>query len=341
LQDWSSRLSVRHDDRDLVHHFNHQQFPLIHGTVTLLAFHVTCNKNTIQLKALNFQLSHLNSLGYKLQTDNASVPMGTYRLEVASSGRAGCQNKECKDEKIKIDKGDLRLGTWVDNEKFQSFFWRHWGCVTPKIIASLIEISEETSDGNRDYTLLDGYDDLSSEHQSKVREALEQGHVADSEWRGDQELNRPGKTGFRKRATKTKGPADNDDADEKKADKAKSAKSAKSKAENPKAKKSEIEKSKVGNQKTEKPNAKKRAHSNKNDDEPVDDADSPSAKKPKKESTGKKTASNPPDSSAKAKKARTDLAEAEPTEDKPKRDRKKAKSDTVENTKEKTKRSRK
>jgi hypothetical protein len=73
----------------------------------------------------------------------------------------------------------------------------------------------------------------------------------------------------------------------------------------------------------------------------VDDADSPSAKKPRKESTGKKTASNPPDSSAKAKKARTGLAEVEPTEDKPRRDRKKAKSDTVENTKEKTKRSRK
>jgi hypothetical protein len=58
------------------------------------------------------------------------------------------------------------------------------GCVTPKIIANLIEASEETGDGNRDYTLLDGYEDLSPEHQSKVREALEQGHVADSEWRG-------------------------------------------------------------------------------------------------------------------------------------------------------------
>jgi hypothetical protein len=315
--------------------------------------------------------------------------MPTYRLEVASSGRAGCQNKECKDEKIKIGKNELRLGTWVDSEKFQSFFWRHWGCVTPKIIANLIEAAEETGDGNRDYTLLDGYDDLSPEHQSKVREALEQGHVADSEWRGDQELNRPGKTGFRKRALKTKGPADVDEADEKKADKAKSAKSAKSKAE-----KSEIEKSKTGKPKAENPNAKKRAHS----DEATDIADSPLPKKSKKEPTNKKTASNPSDPSAKEtnalkhdrlsktsatpmgkqegeipdpkkpskgkkksqvtdiantgtneiqapkaskKGSKAALAEVETTEDKPRHDRRKVKPDMVENTKGKTKRSRK
>lgn len=46
--------------------------------------------------------------------------------EQASTGRAGCQNKECKDEKVKIAKGELRLGTWVDTERIQAFFWRHW-----------------------------------------------------------------------------------------------------------------------------------------------------------------------------------------------------------------------
>ena len=46
--------------------------------------------------------------------------------EQASTGRAGCQNKECKDEKVKIAKGELRLGTWVDTERIQAFLWRHW-----------------------------------------------------------------------------------------------------------------------------------------------------------------------------------------------------------------------
>ncbi|KAL1857895.1 hypothetical protein Plec18167_001701 [Paecilomyces lecythidis] len=125
--------------------------------------------------------------------------------EEASTGRAGCQNKECKDQKIKIAKGEFRLGTWVDTERFQSFFWRHWGCVTPKIVAGLKESLDEA---NGDYSGIDGYDELSSENQDKVREAIEQGHISDSDWKGDVEMNRPGKTGFRARATKKKAPAE-------------------------------------------------------------------------------------------------------------------------------------
>ncbi|KAJ9257192.1 hypothetical protein DTO212C5_8917 [Paecilomyces variotii] len=127
--------------------------------------------------------------------------MGTYRLEEASTGRAGCQNKECKDQKIKIAKGEFRLGTWVDTEKFQSFFWRHWGCVTPKIVAGLKEILDE-ADG--DYSAIDGFEEISEENQAKVREAIEQGHVSDSDWKGDVEMNRPGKHGYRAKATKKK-----------------------------------------------------------------------------------------------------------------------------------------
>ncbi|KAJ9192657.1 hypothetical protein DTO164E3_8240 [Paecilomyces variotii] len=130
--------------------------------------------------------------------------MGTYRLEEASTGRAGCQNKECKDQKIKIAKGEFRLGTWVDTEKFQSFFWRHWGCVTPKIVAGLKEILDE-ADG--DYSAIDGFEEISEENQAKVREAIEQGHISDSDWKGDVEMNRPGKHGYRAKATKKKASA--------------------------------------------------------------------------------------------------------------------------------------
>ncbi|GKZ29918.1 hypothetical protein AbraIFM66950_006979 [Aspergillus brasiliensis] len=126
--------------------------------------------------------------------------MGAYRLEQASTGRAGCKNKECKDQGIKILKGELRHGSWVDTERFQSWFWRHWGCVTPKIIANMIETVGE--EGERDWSALDGYDELPEDLQEKVRRALEQGHVDDEDWKGDVEFNRPGKTGFRKRVTK-------------------------------------------------------------------------------------------------------------------------------------------
>lgn len=142
--------------------------------------------------------------------------MAKYRLEEASTGRAGCQNKECKDQKIKILKGELRLGSWVDTERFQSFFWRHWGCVTPKIIASLNETIEEGSGSgeDKDYTVLDGYDELSAENQEKVRQALEQGHVDDSDWKGDIEMNRPGKTGFRTRTPKKKNAGAEEEGEE-------------------------------------------------------------------------------------------------------------------------------
>lgn len=129
--------------------------------------------------------------------------MPSYRLEEAPSSRAGCQNKECKDAKIKIQKGELRLGSWVDTDRFQGWFWRHWGCVTPKVVSNMNEVVEEESGGGeKDFTLLDGYEELSAEMQEKVRQAVSQGHVADEDWRGDVEMNRPGKSGFRKRALK-------------------------------------------------------------------------------------------------------------------------------------------
>jgi hypothetical protein len=52
------------------------------------------------------------------------------------------------------------------------------GCVTPKQIANL----NETIEGNLEY--LDGYDEITPDLQEKVRIALEQGHVADEDWRG-------------------------------------------------------------------------------------------------------------------------------------------------------------
>ncbi|KAJ5818562.1 hypothetical protein N7474_004153 [Penicillium riverlandense] len=174
--------------------------------------------------------------------------MGTYRFgkprfffasdsltEEAKTGRAGCQNKECKDAKLKIPKGELRVGSWVDSGNFQSWYWRHWGCVTPKMIHNIMEALDELDDSSGDqknFTLLDGFDELPEEFQATVQKALEQGHVDDKDWKG---------TGFRvrgkkaddehmeespKKATsaKKRGHADDDDADKKPTKKAKAVK---------------------------------------------------------------------------------------------------------------------
>ena len=52
------------------------------------------------------------------------------------------------------------------------------GCVTPKQIANLKETIEN------DLDLLDGYEELDSESQDKIRKALADGHVDDSDWKG-------------------------------------------------------------------------------------------------------------------------------------------------------------
>ncbi|KAI5296506.1 hypothetical protein KEM52_001350 [Ascosphaera acerosa] len=136
--------------------------------------------------------------------------MPTYRVEEASTGRAGCKNKECLDGKVKIAKGELRLGSWIEAGTFQSWAWKHWyvGCVTPRQIASI----RETLGDSLDMDLLDGYEELSEENQEKVCLAIDNGHVDDDDWKGDPELNRPGKSGFRVRKKKARpGPEDKDE----------------------------------------------------------------------------------------------------------------------------------
>ncbi|RMJ24638.1 zinc ion binding protein [Aspergillus sp. HF37] len=132
--------------------------------------------------------------------------MGTYRVEEATSGRAGCQNKECKDQKVKIQKGELRFGSWVENEKYQSFTWKHWGCVTPKQFNNIVESLEDAGMEAKD---LDGFEELSEENQEKIVKAIEAGHVDDADWKGDVEMNRPGKSGFRVRGGAKKDSAAN------------------------------------------------------------------------------------------------------------------------------------
>ncbi|OCH87137.1 zf-PARP-domain-containing protein [Obba rivulosa] len=98
---------------------------------------------------------------------------GGYRLEYASSNRAKCKGpKPCAG--TTIDKGELRLGTLVDIKGNTTFQWRHWGCVTPKIITNMKTIHEEAEE-------LDGFENLTAEDQDKVVKAWEDGHVADED----------------------------------------------------------------------------------------------------------------------------------------------------------------
>lgn len=60
------------------------------------------------------------------------------------------------------------------------------GCTTPKVISHILSDWDGMNAESRekDYSLLDGYDDLPEVFQEKIREALIQGHVDDEEWNG-------------------------------------------------------------------------------------------------------------------------------------------------------------
>ncbi|KAL8785965.1 MAG: hypothetical protein Q9213_003041 [Squamulea squamosa] len=125
-----------------------------------------------------------------------------YRVELSASARAICRTAECKSQKVKIGKNELRFGVWVDYGENQSWAWRHWGCVTPQQLSGL----QDKLEGDVD--MLDGYEELPEDCQEKVKRAVENGHVDDEDWRGDLEQNRPGKRGFRSPAAKKKKKAE-------------------------------------------------------------------------------------------------------------------------------------
>jgi hypothetical protein len=80
--------------------------------------------------------------------------------------------------------------------------------VTPKQLENLAEFI------GGDMELLEGFDALDEELQTKVKRAIEQGHVDDDDWKGDPEQNRPGKRGkFTPTPRKKKAQPENDDGE--------------------------------------------------------------------------------------------------------------------------------
>jgi hypothetical protein len=46
--------------------------------------------------------------------------------EISATKQAGCQATHCKNDKVKIQKGEIRQGVLVDTGEFTSLKWRHW-----------------------------------------------------------------------------------------------------------------------------------------------------------------------------------------------------------------------
>ncbi|KIL62865.1 hypothetical protein M378DRAFT_165140 [Amanita muscaria Koide BX008] len=129
-----------------------------------------------------------------------------YRVEYANSSRAKCKGpKPCSG--TSIQKEELRFGTLVDFRGATSFAWRHWGCVTPKILQKMKEMFSDPSD-------LNGYDDLKAEDQERIQKALEEGHVADEDIPNSARKKEGEEDKPKKRATKRKAASDDEGEEE-------------------------------------------------------------------------------------------------------------------------------
>lgn len=106
-------------------------------------------------------------------SDTEGTKKSGYRLEYASSNRAKCKGpKPCQG--TAIAKGELKFGSLVDFKGNTSFAWRHWGCVTEKILTNAKNSFEEADE-------LDGFEELNEDDQEKIRKAWEEGHVAEED----------------------------------------------------------------------------------------------------------------------------------------------------------------
>ncbi|PHH88273.1 hypothetical protein CDD83_7757 [Cordyceps sp. RAO-2017] len=141
--------------------------------------------------------------------------MPQYRVEVSPNNRAVCKDTVCKKEQVKILKGEIRFGSWVEIHEHGSWSWKHWGCVSG---SQLVNLQEACSQGDEtyDFDAIDGYDELNDypEIQEKIRRCVKQGHIDPEDFKGDPEKNKPGESGIRLTAKQKKDKAAAQDASE-------------------------------------------------------------------------------------------------------------------------------
>ncbi|KAH7390222.1 hypothetical protein BKA64DRAFT_117823 [Cadophora sp. MPI-SDFR-AT-0126] len=134
----------------------------------------------------------------------------SYRVETALSKRAGCQATECKNNGVKIDKDELRLGIWVEYGDRGGWAWRHWGCVTGKVLQGLRDlVADPDKPGEYRWDMLDGFEsgdknslDKTPKLQEKVRRCITQGFIDHEDFNGDPEMNVLGVAGLHTKESK-------------------------------------------------------------------------------------------------------------------------------------------
>ncbi|EGZ76639.1 zf-PARP-domain-containing protein, partial [Neurospora tetrasperma FGSC 2509] len=106
--------------------------------------------------------------------------------EVSKNNRAGCKDSVCKKEAVKITKGELRLGTWVEINEHGGWQWRHWGCVSGEQILNMRNMLDKDGTGDYQWDMLDGWEELEEFPvlREKVQRVITQGHIDPEDFKG-------------------------------------------------------------------------------------------------------------------------------------------------------------
>ncbi|GAB0136224.1 hypothetical protein EsDP_00004535 [Epichloe bromicola] len=143
--------------------------------------------------------------------------MPQYRVEISPNNRATCKDTVCKKEQVKITKGEIRFGSWIEIQEHGSWSWKHWGCVSGSQLQNLRDECDK-GDGDWDFDTIDGYDELTQVNtdfpkskqrafhltwsfsdddvKEKIRRCVQQAHIDPEDFKGDPEKNRPGEKGI-------------------------------------------------------------------------------------------------------------------------------------------------
>ncbi|KAG9074557.1 hypothetical protein FS749_013863, partial [Ceratobasidium sp. UAMH 11750] len=141
-----------------------------------------------------------------MSDDDTTSKKTGYRLEYASSNRSKCNGpKPCSG--TAIAKGELRMGTLVSMSGRTSFKWRHWGCVTDRILSGFKNQFDQADE-------LDGFDELEDEDKERVRTAWAEGHVADEDIPASARKDKDDEKDKTKKKTTAKRKKDEDNAEE-------------------------------------------------------------------------------------------------------------------------------
>jgi len=105
-----------------------------------------------------------------------------YHIEYAKSGRAKCKGpkKTCPSPYRDIQSGELRLGSEIESTGFTGTAWRHWKCTTAKVLENLATLDNIEED-------MVGFSELHDEDKERVKKAIEEGQVSETEGNDEKE----------------------------------------------------------------------------------------------------------------------------------------------------------